>query len=1055
MSPRSRPHEPYGLPFPSLRRVIVRVYWAGLVAALAALLWPRLLVRVWWELPLVAALGVGAGLAGPWLLDRYGRSRWYLLVLVLGAAALGIMVYQTGGAVSPFWNFYLVMMALVAALFPPRRAIAGIVMIALTSLLPLAWHYDAEYLREALLDLFFYAFMAHFVSFAASRLTQERRQKDHLTRLAEVSRTATGLDLNATLQGAAENMVAATDAHAGIIFFLDESRLQPRVVVLSPSLYTEQEFDALRRFSLQPGEGLVGWVADHGEPIITGDANQDPRNVTGPAQGKTEESALVVPMKLDARTVGVIHLSRLGFEQFDDEDLNLVQTMADQTAVAVENARLYEQAQSRAARLFTLSEVTRAAQSSLDPDVLLGRVEAELARFFQFDRFAIGLLDDTAETYRITYQGGRLRDVDVTGQIPPPAPMAGSILEWMVRENRPYWAPDLAEHVVFREDQQLLNGGLRAVLRAPLWNQDRVIGLCSLSSESAHAFSWEDAELFGDIARVVGLGLHQAQTHQELRERATQIEVMSGVAMSASASLNLVEVARALQAELHKILPFDQLQVLLVDEESGTYQPVAEEDEQDRLLAGSGLAWLAEHREPLLQADLHADSPFVEDRDALKQGIRSCLRVPLEAAGQLIGALVFTHRTAGIYGPHDVDLALQVGRQAAMALNNAHLFAEMERLATTDPLTGLFNRRFFHRAWTEATQQAQEADRPISLLMIDINNFKGYNDHYGHLAGDELLRGVAQILQQQVRGSDVVARYGGDEFVVLMPDTSEAQAQRVKERIERAVATRNALASREQPLVLDIGVESARGTALERLLAKADAAMYQVKESADRRQLRAVVEASEQERQRLALQTVLSLAKVEEMKDSYTRGHSERLRDYAVEVGRELGLAQEELQNLAYGAILHDIGKVAIPSHILHKPDELNPEERRIMRMHPILGEAMIADVELLQGARPIIRHHQERYDGSTSGEHPGYPDGLAGEQIPLGARIISVVDAFDAMTTDRPYRQGVQPAAALDELRQHAGTQFDPQVVEVFERVLRRHRLRPTQRATDGRRGG
>ncbi|MHB9144940.1 MAG: diguanylate cyclase [Symbiobacteriia bacterium] len=1044
MSSRTKADEEYIVFFPNLRRVIVRVYWASLPVVLVLLAWPSPLVDRWWAIPVIGAVCVAAGVVGPRLLDRYRRSRRYLAVLVAGAAALGVLIRLTGSGLSPFWGFYLVMMALVASLFPPRRAIPGVVLIALASFLPLLWRFDAVYLRQAIINMVFYAFLAHFVSLAATRLTQERRQRDHLARLAEVSRTATGLDLNATLQGAAENLVAATDAHSGVIFFREDERLRPRVVVLSPSLYTEKDFEAIHRFSLHPGEGLVGWVAERGEPILTGDAWRDSRHVPVPGVAAVEESALVVPMQVDRKTIGVIHLSRLGADQFDEEDLSLVRIMTDQTAVAVENARLYEQTQNRAARLFTLSEVTRASQSSLDPAVLLPRVEAELARFFTFDRLAVGLLDPTGRYYHVFYENGGVKPQ--TSDPAEGAPVVGSILEWMVRENRPYWEPELTEHVVFPEDQRFVEMGLRSVIRAPLWALDQVIGIFSMSCQQALAYAKEDADLLGDIARVVGLALHQARTYQELRERVAQVEVMSHIALAASSSLNLMTVAQTLRAEAQRLLPFHRLQVLLVDEAAGTFEELggaAGSAEGSGPLAGTAVEWLVHHREPLLEADLQREARFGEDHEALQVGMRSCLRVPLEAAGQLIGALVLSHATPDIYTAHELEMAVQVGQQAAMALNNARLFAEMERLATTDPLTGLYNRRSFHMAWNDASHEAQEEDRPVSLLMIDINNFKGYNDHYGHLAGDQLLQEVAQIMQQQVRASDVVARYGGDEFVVLMPDTAETQARRVKERIERAVTTRNALAAGEgQPLVLDIGVESAQGAALERLLARADAAMYKAKESKDRRQLRAVVAASEQERQRLALQTVLSLAKIEEMKDAYTRGHSERLRDYAVEVGKELGLPPAELQNLSYGAMLHDIGKVAMPSHILHKPDGLTEEEQRIMRMHPILGEAMIADVELLQGARPIIRHHQERYDGITTGDRPGYPEGLAGEEIPLGARIIAVVDAYDAMTTDRPYRKGVSQEEALDELRRHAGSQFDSNVVRTFEQLLRHGRL-------------
>ncbi|MGE5591306.1 MAG: diguanylate cyclase [Bacillota bacterium] len=1044
MSPRFRPDEVYGLPFNGLRSIIVRVYWLGLAAALTALVWPTPLVRPLWLLPAVAVGGLAAGIVGPWLLDRYRHSRLYLVVLSVGAAALGVLVDQTGAALSPFWNFYLIMIALVSALLPPRRALAGVALIVVGSLLPLVWHNDLEYLRQAGVAMLFYAFMGYLVSSTAIRFTVERRQKDHLRRLADVSRTATGLDVNATLQGATENLVAATDADSGIIFFVQDEKIQPRVIVLSPKIYTEQEFETVRRFSIPRGEGLVGWVAQHGEPLLSGDAGRDPRNLSLPGFSPASESALVVPMKLDGRVIGVVHLSRLGLNQFDAEDLSLVQIMADQTAVAVENARLYEQTQNRAASLLTLAEVTRASQSSLEPQVLLRQVEMAMSRFFQFDRFALGMMDPSGETYRVIYQGGRQPPAGTSADA---SPVPGSILEWMVRENRPYWVPDVSQNSHFVEDTQLLQAGLRSVVRAPLWADDRVIGLCSMSSTKAGAFTLEDAELFADIARVVGLALEHARTHQELKERAAQVEVMSQIALAANASLNLSAVTNALERELHKVIPFHMMRLALLEDDGRSYRCLADTAGQSHPTQGSALSTMMETHQPVVQTDMRRDQLCPEDEEAVRAGMRSSLRVPLEAGGKLVGALVLLHRAPGAYSDHHLEVAVQVGRQAALAVHNAQLYAEMEKLATTDPLTGLYNRRFFYNAWDDVSRRAQDGSAPLSLLMVDINHFKGYNDRYGHVAGDKLLREAAGILQEQVRASDVVARYGGDEFVVLMPETTELQARRVKERIERAVATRNALRSPEEaPLALDIGVESARGEALEHLLSRADAAMYRAKESADRRQLRAVVAASEQERQRHALQTVLSLAKIEEMKDAYTRGHSERLREMAVEVGRAMGLPEAELQNIAYGAILHDIGKVAVPTEILHKPGELTAEEVRIMRMHPILGEAMIADVDLLQGARPIIRHHQERFDGRTHGERPGYPDGLAGEQIPLGARIIAVVDAFDAMTTDRPYRPGRTREQAMEEIRANAGTQFDPTVVRIFEQVAGRWLNRPAK---------
>ncbi|MCL5676800.1 MAG: GAF domain-containing protein, partial [Firmicutes bacterium] len=626
MAPRTRQNDSYGLPFDNLKRSIVRIYWLGLLVAMGALVWPSPLVDQWRLLPLLAAAGVAAGIAGPWLLDRFRRSRWYLAVLAVGATGLGFLIHVTRGELSPFWHFYLVMMALVAALFPPRRALVGVTLIGLAGLTPALWDYHPEYLRQAFVSMLFYAFVAQFVGATASGLTQERRQKDHLERLAEVSRTATSLDLNATLQGTAENLVAATDADSGFIFFVQEDRIRPRVVVLSPNQYTEREFEILRQFSLSQGEGLVGWVAEHGEPILSGDTSHDARAVQVPGTAEEPESSVVVPMKLDGKVIGVILLSRVGRDHFDGEDLNLVQIMADQTAVSVENGRLYEEATSRAARLFTLSEVTRAAQSSLDPQTLLSRVEAELSRFFHFQRFAIGVLDASGQAYHVTYQSGKYTVPQAEAS--NASPVEGSILEWMVRENRAYWAADLALETKFWEDKQLLENGLRSVMRAPLWAEDRVIGLCSMSSDRAGAFGREDAELFDDIARVIGLALHHARVHQELKERAVQVEVMSQVALAANASLNLPSVVQALDRELHRILPFDRLDLLLVEEGGKTYRRVVEEPEPPVSIEGSVLAWLAEHRQPLVQNDLQKSSRFAGGAAAVAAGMCSCLTVP-------------------------------------------------------------------------------------------------------------------------------------------------------------------------------------------------------------------------------------------------------------------------------------------------------------------------------------------------------------------------------------------------------------------------------------------
>ena len=185
------------------------------------------------------------------------------------------------------------------------------------------------------------------------------------------------------------------------------------------------------------------------------------------------------------------------------------------------------------------------------------------------------------------------------------------------------------------------------------------------------------------------------------------------------------------------------------------------------------------------------------------------------------------------------------------------------------------------------------------------------------------------------------------------------------------------------------------------------------------------------------LHVAQALTQAVEAKDSYTEGHLHRVSQFAVMVGNRLGLHGQELEMLHYASMLHDIGKIGIPEDVLRKRASLDPIEAEIMRRHPAIGARILEKLDLLKGAAPIVLHHQERYDGVQYGKYPGYPSGLRGEEIPLGARIIAVVDAFDAMTTDRPYRAALPNEEAIAVLRRERCRQFDPAVVDAFLRIL------------------
>jgi diguanylate cyclase (GGDEF)-like protein/putative nucleotidyltransferase with HDIG domain len=324
---------------------------------------------------------------------------------------------------------------------------------------------------------------------------------------------------------------------------------------------------------------------------------------------------------------------------------------------------------------------------------------------------------------------------------------------------------------------------------------------------------------------------------------------------------------------------------------------------------------------------------------------------------------------------------------------------------------------------------------------MDIDGFKEVNDSLGHLAGDQLLREVASSMIGVV-GDENAYRYGGDEFAVLLPDGDQLTTMTTAESLRHAfLAIDHPTAGR---VAASFGVASMPESAStpEELVYRADMAMYLAKSSGKDRvagwgELASAsahplqVDYSSARRGQPGI--ITSLCAALEAKDPSTRAHAERCARYATELAAELGLAQQEIADLKLAALLHDIGKVVIPDHILQKPGPLSQEEMDLIRHHPADGANMLSQVSLASGAVPLIHHHHELFDGS------GYPDSLAGDAIPIGARVLAVTDAFDAMTSDRPYGAAMPVEDAVAELRRCAGSQFDEVVVEAFVRVLGR----------------
>ncbi len=335
---------------------------------------------------------------------------------------------------------------------------------------------------------------------------------------------------------------------------------------------------------------------------------------------------------------------------------------------------------------------------------------------------------------------------------------------------------------------------------------------------------------------------------------------------------------------------------------------------------------------------------------------------------------------------------------------------QLKYLSTHDRLTGLYNRDFFEE---ELSRLELRKQYPYSVISSDLDGLKLVNDTLGHHRGDQLLQEFANILRRCVRKSDILARMGGDEFAILLPHTGEKEAKELMQHLYSRMEDYNHKNS-ELPLSVSLGSASTHGPhlSLQETYKKADNNMYQdklLRSSSARSQLVNALMATLSER------------------DFLTEGHAHRLENLCRKIGERLGLNERQLADLSLLARVHDLGKVGVPDYILFKKGSLNQEERKLMQQHTQKGYRIAVSSPGLSAIADLILKHHERWDGS------GYPLGLKGEDIPVECRILALVDAFDAMTNDRPYRKAMPLDKALQEIADHAGTQFDPALVCLF----------------------
>jgi len=578
----------------------------------------------------------------------------------------------------------------------------------------------------------------------------------------------------------------------------------------------------------------------------------------------------------------------------------------------------------------------------------------------------------------------------------------------------------------------------------PLTHGDRLIAILAVGNKRGSKFyTVEDLDLMESVANHVAVSMEKEYLREQLEEQSKELALINRLSAIMTSSVNINEIFESFTQELRKVVDVDYGATALIEGEQIYISALSSQVKSMRRvgeripLEGTATEWVTGHKKSLYQTDLEQHRRFWTAEHYVKEGIRSIVHLPLVVRDEVIGSLIVASCRPHAYSSRQIRTLEHLALQIAMPIENSRLYARAEQRARIDEITGLFNRRHFEERLEEEVARHSRYNNVFSLLMLDLDSFKTYNDMYGHPSGDRLLNQVGRIINRSIRNADQAFRYGGDEFTVILPQTTVDNAYVVAERVREHIAAE--MEAEGIAVTCSGGLVSypSDGTIAGELITMADTALYYAKSTGGNRNYLSSKILPEPATEtgtsagRGGLSTVYALAAAVDAKDHYTYGHSRKVNTYAVALAEAIGLSPEEVSRVSTTALLHDIGKIGVPDRILSKKGKLNEEEWGVVKSHPGLGANIVRNVPGLVPCVNGVLYHHERWDGT------GYPEGLKADNIPLDARILAIADAFAAMTSARPYRDAFCNDKVIKQLRQGAGKQFDPKLVEVFIGII------------------
>jgi diguanylate cyclase (GGDEF)-like protein len=701
-------------------------------------------------------------------------------------------------------------------------------------------------------------------------------------------------------------------------------------------------------------------------------------------------------------------------------------------------------------------------RGTLDLDQVLQRVAETVLGSLGYREVGLFLYDEATETYQARVSLGGSAELDAS-YLAHPIPKA--VFEQAIRpefrmgnsyfrqrrrapadreESRLLLFTDLGE----RADDEWQTGDTLVV---PLLSREgRMLGALDvydpLDRRLPTMESIGGVEIFANQAAVA---IENAQQYaalevQELRlERQLQSQHdLMRVSESIVATLDEKVVFESIAEKLHLLVDYDTLAISKVDWEARRIDTVFARDEyaeeliQNPISVEQGLwGWAVTHDEALLCNAAHADPRAALVPDTPVE-LQASIVLPLHVMNKVIGVLTLDRLGGKTYSEEEFELVKPFANLAAIAIENASLYEKSQLRAVTDPLTGLYNHGHFQETLEHEVRRGERYGAGFSLLMMDLDHFKRVNDRFGHPRGDHVLERVAAILRDSTREADFVARYGGDEFAILLPETPPDDARRLADRIRAQVRDIVIEAGDVFRVSASIGVADfpVCGLDAKSILGASDAALLRAKGRGRNcvlyyRDVRAMMapppgDDADERSWRTGLEV---LAAAVDAKASFRERHGEAVGEMVCELAETAGYPAGDCEIYGVAGRLHDVGKMGISAEILEKSERLTDDDRRELERHVELGVDIFTNAQAPREFVEIVRHHHERWDGR------GYPDGLRGDEIPLGARLIAICDSFQAMLSDRPYRAALTLDQARAEIRRGAGVQFDPALARLF----------------------